>query len=392
MYELLESMNKPVFNVYDVLNMIIFVETVIFSALLFLRPGKGPAHYLLPAFTFSVGLGQLVFLITYNPVINLTLLEYFPQSWMSLFAFVFFTHGSLLYAYIRALTYENFRFRWYDASPIIIYFVFVLLPVMDWFNGVMIEIFWRKHVFIGVLGFLVTAVYGALCLVHMEVYSSRVKNRFSILQSIDYAWLKVYAWGFFVVWVLELMPPFISDDMPWWLSQVATHSAGILLLLMFNFVIFTSLLYANNVPNLEQHDSELVETPKPALDIDPADIEKIETLIREEKIYRTSGITIEAFSERTGVATKTLSFIVNRYYEKNFYEFINNYRVEEARMLLKNIQNKDVPIQDIYESVGFRSKSSFNTLFKKKIGMTPSEYREKYACDPNTIPSSELNI
>ena len=392
MYALLEIMNRPVFNVYDMLILMIFIETAIFSSLLFLRSDDGPAHYLLPGFILSVGLGQLTFLITYNPVINLSLLEVMPQAWMSVFAIVFYTHGLLLYSYIRSLTYEKFSFRWHDATPFVIYLLLVVLDVMSWFDGVMVDIFWRKHVLIGVVGFLVTAVYGAVSLIHMEVYSTRLKNQFSILQSMDYLWLKVYAWGFFMIWVLELLPPFISNELPWWVSQVITHSAGVSLLLMVNFVIFTSLLYAKNVPNLEQPESELTNDPKPALDIDPEDIKRIEKHIHEDKAYRTSGLTIETFSEMTEIPVKTLSFIVNRYYEKNFYEFINHYRVEEARILLKNIENKDIPIQDIYESVGFRSKSSFNTLFKKKIGMTPSEYRDKYACDPSSIPSSELNL
>ena len=391
MYAVLEMMNKPVFNVYDMLILMIFVETAIFSGLLFLRPGSGSTHFLLPLFILSVGLGQLTFLITYNPAINLSLLESISQGWMSLFALFFYAHGPLLYAYIRSLTYEKFQFRWVDLAPYAIYLILLLFDVMSWFDGIMVDIFWRKHVFMGVFGFFVTTVYGALCLIHMEVYSTRLKNQFSILQSMDYQWLKVYAWGFFIIWVLELLPPFISADMPWWVSQVITHSAGVALLLMVNFVIFTSLLYDRNVPHLEQPESELMEDPKPSLDIDPNDIEKIENLIHEGKIYRTSGLTIESFSDKTGIPVKSLSFIVNRYYEKNFYEFINNYRVEEARILLKNIENKDVPIQEIYESVGFRSKSSFNTLFKKKMSMTPTEYREKYACDPSTIPTSELS-
>lgn len=261
MYAILETMNKPVFNVYDMLILMIFIETAIFSALLFLRPGNGPSHFLLPVFVLSIGLGQLTFLITYNPVINLSLLEIMSQGWMSFFALIFYTHGPLLYAYIRSLTYEKFRFRWYDATPIVLYLLLSVLDVMSWFDGLMVEIFWRKHVFIGVFGFFVTVVYGAICLIHMEVYSSRLKNRFSILQSLDYVWLKFYAWGFFLIWVLELLPPFITSDMPWWLSQIIVHSAGISLLLMVNFVIFTSLLYGNNVPHLEQPQNELKEDP-----------------------------------------------------------------------------------------------------------------------------------
>ena len=391
MYQLLEAMNKPIFNIYDLLMLMVFVETIIFASLLALRPNIQQSRYLLPCFIISVGLGQLVFLITYNPVINLALLEVIPQSWMSCFAFVFYTHGVLLYSYIRALTYEKFKFRKHDLTPIIIFIIMISFDYMTWFDGLFVDLFWRQHVLVGIVGFTITAIYAAISLIHMDVYSSRLKNQFSLLHSMDYIWLKIYGWGFFIIWTIEILPPFISNDAPWWLAQIITHSAGISLLVMINFVIFTSLLYAKNVPNLEQPENELSNDQKAIADIESADIQAIEKAILEDKAYRTYGLTIELFSDLTNIPVKKLSHIVNRYYEKNFYEFINFYRVEEARVILKNIDNNDIPIQDIYESVGFKSKSSFNTLFKKKLGMTPTEYRDKYACDPNTIPSSDMS-
>ena len=61
----------------------------------------------------------------------------------------------------------------------------------------------------------------------------------------------------------------------------------------------------------------------------------------------------------------------------NFYEFINHYRIEEAKaMLAESCQGKT--ITDIYTAAGFNSKSVFNTFFKKHVGMTPSEYRREH--------------
>jgi AraC-like DNA-binding protein len=59
----------------------------------------------------------------------------------------------------------------------------------------------------------------------------------------------------------------------------------------------------------------------------------------------------------------------------NFYEFINNYRIKEAKEILKT--DKEQTISDVFLAVGFNSKSVFNTFFKKNTGMTPSEFRKQ---------------
>jgi AraC-like DNA-binding protein len=71
-----------------------------------------------------------------------------------------------------------------------------------------------------------------------------------------------------------------------------------------------------------------------------------------------------------------LSNIINRHFACNFFEFINSYRVEEAKAMLADATLANKSMLDIMLDVGFNSKATFNTLFKKKTGMTPSEYRK----------------
>jgi AraC-like DNA-binding protein len=61
----------------------------------------------------------------------------------------------------------------------------------------------------------------------------------------------------------------------------------------------------------------------------------------------------------------------------NFYEFINNYRIKEAKEILTADSNQEKTISDIFLAVGFNSKSVFNTFFKKNVGLTPSEFRKQ---------------
>jgi AraC-like DNA-binding protein len=62
-------------------------------------------------------------------------------------------------------------------------------------------------------------------------------------------------------------------------------------------------------------------------------------------------------------------------FNQNFRDFINKYRIEESKFLLKNKSNGNKTILEIAYEVGFNSKSAFNAAFKKFTGLTPKEYR-----------------
>uniref|UniRef100_UPI0030F3F69A helix-turn-helix domain-containing protein n=1 Tax=Paraglaciecola sp. TaxID=1920173 RepID=UPI0030F3F69A len=70
------------------------------------------------------------------------------------------------------------------------------------------------------------------------------------------------------------------------------------------------------------------------------------------------------------------SMLINRHFGVNFYEFINRYRIEEAKKMLIDPKYKNTTITDVYLAVGFNSKSVFYTFFKKFEGITPSNYRQ----------------
>ena len=74
-----------------------------------------------------------------------------------------------------------------------------------------------------------------------------------------------------------------------------------------------------------------------------------------------------------------LSLLINERTGMHFYDFVNRYRVEEAKRLLReSILRDELSILGIAYEVGFNSKSSFNTAFKKAAGITPSQYRNAY--------------
>jgi len=106
-------------------------------------------------------------------------------------------------------------------------------------------------------------------------------------------------------------------------------------------------------------------------------IVKLEILMESDKIFISDNLTIEEVAQKLGTRTKYVSQIINENYKKNFYNFINTYRVEEAMRLLLEADNEKYSILGIAQMVGFVSKSTFNAAFKRVAGTTPSEYRRK---------------
>ncbi|MGC9366431.1 MAG: helix-turn-helix domain-containing protein [bacterium] len=67
--------------------------------------------------------------------------------------------------------------------------------------------------------------------------------------------------------------------------------------------------------------------------------------------------------------------MINESLQQNFFNFVNSYRIEEVKKMLVDEVNSDRTILEIMYECGFNSKSSFNSVFKKQTGLTPSQYR-----------------
>jgi AraC-like DNA-binding protein len=72
-----------------------------------------------------------------------------------------------------------------------------------------------------------------------------------------------------------------------------------------------------------------------------------------------------------------VSQAINDGMKKNFYDLVNSYRVEEAKRLLMDEKNNNFTILSVGFEAGFNSKTTFNTVFKKFTGLTPTEFRAR---------------
>ncbi|MGD1946791.1 MAG: helix-turn-helix domain-containing protein [Croceivirga sp.] len=94
-----------------------------------------------------------------------------------------------------------------------------------------------------------------------------------------------------------------------------------------------------------------------------------------EKPHLDFELTLEKLAKLTKVSEKELSLTINHHLNQHFFDFINQYRINEAKSILSNPKMEKKTILEILYAVGFNSKSSFYSAFKKVTGQTPLDYR-----------------
>lgn len=98
--------------------------------------------------------------------------------------------------------------------------------------------------------------------------------------------------------------------------------------------------------------------------------------MEKDKLYLNGKLSIHNVSERLNIPQQYISEVLNVHMDTSFQDFINQYRVEEFINRLKNDQNNHYTLMGIATDVGFNSKSSFNAIFKKFKGLTPTEFKK----------------
>jgi AraC-like DNA-binding protein len=101
--------------------------------------------------------------------------------------------------------------------------------------------------------------------------------------------------------------------------------------------------------------------------------------MEKEKPYLDPACTLPVLAKRLGIPVPYLSQIVNETFHLNFPDFINRYRIEESKQHLANLSNNKTTILEIAYTVGFYSKSTFNSAFKRHTGVAPKEYIKQQA-------------
>lgn len=103
-------------------------------------------------------------------------------------------------------------------------------------------------------------------------------------------------------------------------------------------------------------------------------MKKLNNYMESEKPYLNSHLSSQDLSEKLAIPIHAISEVTNGLMGQNFFDYVNNYRIEEFKKLAKQSKKANIKIIHLAYESGFSSKASFNLAFKKFTGITPSQY------------------
>ena len=283
-----------------------------------------------------------------------------------------FLIGPLLYFYIKSLLTNNFAFEKKDLihlTPFVI--AVILFPLLRSFiiNGAEWNI--SLNMIFNASLLLVESVYIILSYILLRKNNISVRSLFSSDENKQFSGIKFLAIGFILIWNIKLQSFLLLNIGAKYQFCPYTESLYFLVMFLFlNSLVFIVLKNPDFFSNLRKYkSSELNEEEKRNLK------NKLINYLEQEKPYLEPTLTLPMLSEKLSIHSRQLSQIINESFNKNFNDFINEYRVRESeKMLSDNSRGKKTMLEIAYYS-GFNSKSSFYDAFKKYTGLTPTEFK-----------------
>ncbi|PWJ44671.1 helix-turn-helix domain-containing protein [Sediminitomix flava] len=222
-------------------------------------------------------------------------------------------------------------------------------------------------------------IYSALSIKLLKSYEKSIKNLVSDTEPHTLKWLKNLILLNVGLWLLG-SSGFLLDL----LGKEDYHfrSYQILYLSIVGVTYFITY-YALKQPEIftQLSDNSLIETSENVRLEEEVDHEleeeanRLKAYLIDQRPYLNNQLTLPDLAKEFGLTRHRMSFVLNHAFGKNFYDVINDFRVEEAKRLLADEAHKEYKIEYIAQTSGFNSKATFNRIFKLRTEMTPSEFR-----------------
>jgi len=348
---------------------------VLFEFLLISKKNKSESDKILALWMFIMTVHLFLFYMMYTK-------EIFNYPFLLGISFPLpLLQGVFLYLYVGSATNQlpankNFlAIHFLPAASMYVYLInFFALPSEQKIfifnnNGVGYEQFSTISVYAIFLSGIVYVIWSSLLL---KKHRKRILETFSYKEKIDLQWLQILTWGIGGIWLLVFFKyePVIYAGVAVFVFLIGFF--GIRQVRIFDTEKISLSDSENNTPEEEAKEkyakSGLTEELSQKL------YESLKAIMVNDAVYRKYNLSINDLAGRLKTHPNYLSQVINEREKKNFYDFVNHYRLEEFKLLLSNQKNRNYKLLSLAFECGFNSKSSFNRYFKKSTGKTPSEY------------------
>ena len=309
-----------------------------------------------------------------------------PLDWVWRFGILadtsIFLFGPLLYLYTRKLLFDKpskNNLHWYHyvlAVAHLGYYLWSLSFSVTEFN----ELYFSGK--LNLMFFIVEAI-GLISFIYYWFITLRALKQFQEEEEVQLSfhqnvmkYLKYYLGSiglFIILWAISFIStnffsyslPFFNYSTMWIVTPIFIYGIGYFSLRQPEIFRITSNKTATKQPNrLKDEDIQKLQ-------------KRLLYYINEEKVYLKPDITLQELSDKLNTSPNNLSWLLNQTYQVSFYDYINNYRIQEFLNKIENNLHHKHTILALAMDSGFNSKSTFNRVFKAFMETTPSQYVKK---------------
>jgi AraC-like DNA-binding protein len=332
-------------------------------------------------------------------LINSTVLDMYS------FPFISLTYGPLLFLYVRHMTMPTLRFSPWNAIhfvPFIVFFAVSVIfreePIFDDLSGFfVIDRFIPLRIVYSVCFFLSVTGYSILSFIEIRRHQTRLHDVVSYTSAkITLNWLKVLSITFYTCYVVVFILGGINI-----IAGLLPFDPYVLTFALISIFSFAYSFYAIRQPEMLDYPASGQEEDnvngngnagvekyaRSGLRDEQAEeyLTKLLQYMDEEKPFLDGDMTINDLSRRTGIPRHYITEVLNEKHSRNFFTFVNEYRVREVISRISDPKYQHYTILAIAFDAGFNSKSTFNTFFKSYTGKTPSAYRNEIVNQSGTV-------
>lgn len=366
----------PIYSDFSVFPAVIIIFILSLFILLLVQVGKHlKSNIYLTVYFFSqiIGVVYFTFLPYYHGRLYLLFLC-FGQSIVMLW-------GALFYFFYISLLNPNFRItgnKLWHFSPAVLTFIFILIrynPHLDKIPGLHFVFSFSNPVIILSAWFnVLIIIYMFLAIIKYRHYLKDNQPELTNRKMKQTVWLKIVLYGFVISSSLVILNNIFIKAPENMRNYHFLINYSIFLLyfsVLFYLAVAKKILFEPVYSKEKYKGSNLTQKDADQL------LQKLEYYMGAVKPFTDPDLKLNSLAAVMNISSRHLSQLINEYKNQNFSDFVNHYRVKLAMELLGNENNSKATIFSILLDVGFNSKTTFNLVFKRQTGLTPSQYKSK---------------
>ena len=316
--------------------------------------------------------------------------------WLPIWGISLLAHPVFLFLYSISLSKKGFVFDLKIASNflVILFWVVSMIPFMLTTSEEQLKLIYTRQsisyeLFLPMMVQLcIELFYFIKALIVLIKHQNIINQEFSYHDKINLNWLRILIYFYIVILISNVVGYSLVS------SKILNIKVMDDLLMIVRMLVIYYMFYhgykqkliytanrrnkkqkADRIDNVQPVSSQTEQTKLPASEYHEI-IEKLRKLMVDEKMYLEPELSLGETANKLGIHAHRLSKLLNVQLSKNFFEFVNEYRVDEFKRLAIDPENKHISLLGLAIDAGFNSKATFNRFFKKSTGLTPSEFRK----------------